>query len=107
MQLGDARSGKLPDQIVAFGRALRRAGVPLDSARIASAVMAVRLVGVERRDDLQAALGAVLVGRPQDIGVFNELFAAYFRNPELEKQLLSQMLPKSPTAKPTARSARA
>lgn len=107
MQLGDARTGKFPDQITAFGRALRRAGVPVDSARIASAITATQLVGLERRDDLQAALGAVLVSRPQDVEVFDELFAAFFRNPELEKQLLSQMLPKSPTAKPAARSARA
>jgi uncharacterized protein with von Willebrand factor type A (vWA) domain len=106
MQLGDARSGKFPEQITAFGRALRRAGVPVDSARIASAIAATELVGVARRDDLHAALGAVLVSRPQDIGVFNELFAAFFRNPELEKQLLSQMLPKSPTAKPQVRTPR-
>ncbi|MBL0919120.1 MAG: VWA domain-containing protein [Hydrogenophaga sp.] len=106
MQLGDARTGKFPDQITAFGRALRRAGVPVDSARIASAITATELVGVARRDDLHAALGAVLVSRPQDIEVFDELFAAFFRNPELEKQLLSQMLPKAPTAKPAARKAR-
>ena len=107
MNLGDARTGKLPDQITAFGRALRRAGVPVDSARIANAIGATQLVGVARRDDLRAALGAVLVSRPQDIVVFDELFEAFFRNPELEKQLLSQMLPKSPTAKPAARTARA
>ncbi|MBX3611933.1 MAG: VWA domain-containing protein [Hydrogenophaga sp.] len=106
MKLGDARTGKFPDQIAAFGRALRRAGVPVDSARIGSAIQATQLVGVERRDDLHAALGAVLVSRPQDIEVFDELFAAFFRNPELEKQLLSQMLPKAPSAKPPTRKAR-
>ena len=37
MQLGDARTGKLADNIAAFGRALRRAGVPMDSSRIALA----------------------------------------------------------------------
>ena len=46
MQLGDARSGKLPDNITGFGRALRRAGVPVDSSRIALAIDAARLVGV-------------------------------------------------------------
>ncbi|MGC4397494.1 vWA domain-containing protein [Hydrogenophaga sp. T2] len=106
MNLGDARKGKFPDQITAFGRALRRAGVPVDSARIAHAIAATELVGVQRRDDLHAALGAVLVSRPQDLEVFDELFAAFFRNPELEKQLLSQMLPKSPNAKAPARKAR-
>ena len=36
-QLGDARSGKLADNLTGFGRALRRAGVPLDAARMALA----------------------------------------------------------------------
>lgn len=33
-QLGDARHGKLADNIAGFGRALRRAGVPVGGARI-------------------------------------------------------------------------
>ena len=37
MQLGDARTGKLADNITGFGRALRRAGVRVDSSRIALA----------------------------------------------------------------------
>lgn len=106
MILGDARSGKLPDHITAFGRALRRAGVPVDSARIASAVTAAQIVGVERKDDLRAALEAVLVSRQQDMGVFSEMFEAFFRNPELAQQLLSQMLPKAAKAHPVRRKAR-
>jgi uncharacterized protein with von Willebrand factor type A (vWA) domain len=106
MILGDARSGKLPDHITAFGRALRRAGVPVDSARIASAITAAEIVGVERKDDLRAALEAVLVSRQQDIGVFGEMFEAFFRNPELAQQLLSQMLPKAAKAHPVRRKAR-
>ena len=35
--LGDARSGKLADNIAGFGRALRRAGLRVDSSRIALA----------------------------------------------------------------------
>ncbi len=106
MILGDARSGKFPDHITAFGRALRRAGVPVDSARIASAITAAEIVGVERKDDLRAALEAVLVSRQQDIGVFGEMFEAFFRNPELAQQLLAQMLPKAAKAHPVRRKAR-
>jgi uncharacterized protein with von Willebrand factor type A (vWA) domain len=106
MILGDARSGKLPDHITAFGRALRRAGVPVDSTRIASAITAAEIVGVERKDDLRAALEAVLVSRQQDIGVFGEMFDAFFRNPELAQQLLAQMLPKAAKAHPVRRKAR-
>ena len=93
MQLGDARSGKLADNLTAFARALRRAGVRLDSARMALATEATLLVGLADRDDLSAALEAVLVSREQDRLVFRELFDAYFRNPDIAQKLLAQMLP--------------
>jgi len=83
MPPGDARSGKLADNLAAFGRALRRAGVPVDSARIALAGQAAELVGVHRKDDFAAALQATLVGREQDRAVFAELFDAFFRDPEV------------------------
>ncbi|QBK05165.1 VWA domain-containing protein [Hylemonella gracilis] len=93
MLLGDARRGKLPENIVGFGRALRRAGVHLDGARIALACEAAQWVGVAHKPDLGAALEAVLVSREQDRAVFRELFDAYFRDPEVAHKLLAQMLP--------------
>lgn len=93
-QLGDARAGKLADNLTGFGRALRRAGVPADSARLVLAQQAALLVGVNAKNDLGAALEAVLVSREQDRHVFRELFDAYFRNPDIAKKLLAQMLPK-------------
>ncbi|HET8747791.1 MAG TPA: VWA domain-containing protein [Ramlibacter sp.] len=91
--LGDARSGKLADNIAGFGRALRRAGLRVDSARIALAQEAAQLVGVDDKQDLGAALEAVLVSREQERAVFRELFDAFFRDPELAHRLLAQMLP--------------
>ena len=93
MQLGDARSGKLADNISGFGRALRRAGVRVDSSRIALATEAALAVGLERKQDVSAAMEAVLVSREQDRLVFRELFDVYFRNPEIAQKLLSQLLP--------------
>lgn len=93
MQLGDARRGKLADNITGFGRTLRRAGVRLDAARIALAQQAALLVDIGRRDDLAAALEAVMLSREQDRLVFRELFDAYFRNPDVANKLLAQMLP--------------
>ncbi|PNG55725.1 MULTISPECIES: VWA domain-containing protein [unclassified Variovorax] len=92
-QLGDARRGKLADNMAGFGRALRRAGVRTDSARIALAAEAAMLVGVHSRLDLAAAMEAVMISREQDRGVFRELFDAWFRDPELAAKLLAQMLP--------------
>jgi uncharacterized protein with von Willebrand factor type A (vWA) domain len=93
MQLGDARTGKLADNIAGFGRTLRRAGVRLDASRIALAQQAALLIDLSRRDDLGAALEAVMLSREQDRVVFRELFDAYFRNPDIAAKLLAQMLP--------------
>lgn len=93
MLLGDARSGKLAANITGFGRALRRAGVRTDSARIALAQEAAMLVDVGDKADLGAAMEAVLVSREQDRMVFRELFDVYFRDPEVANKLLSQLLP--------------
>ena len=95
MLLGDARTGKLADNLTAFGRTLRRAGVPVDASRMALAQQALQCVGVDRRGDVSAALEAVLIGREQDRAVFRELFDAFFRDPELANKLLSQMLPRA------------
>ncbi|WP_213955622.1 MULTISPECIES: VWA domain-containing protein [unclassified Variovorax] len=92
-QLGDARSGKLAGNMASFGRALRRAGVRTDAARIALAAEAAMLVGVDTRFDFAAALESVMVSREQDRMVFRELFDAWFRDPELAKKILQQMLP--------------
>nr|WP_295785115.1 VWA domain-containing protein [Rhodoferax sp.] len=93
MQLGDARVGKFSDNLAAFGRTLRRAGVRIDPARIALAADAALTVGLDRREDLSAALEAVLISREQDRLVYRELFDAFFRDPNMAHKLLAQLLP--------------
>ena len=102
MQLGDSRAGKFFGNLAAFGRALRRAGVPLDSARMALAADACLAVGLAQRDDVSAALEAVLVSREQDRMVFRELFDAFFRDPDMAQKLLSQLLPGRERPSPAA-----
>jgi uncharacterized protein with von Willebrand factor type A (vWA) domain len=103
MQLGDARTGKFADNIAGFGRSLRRAGVRVDSARIALAQQAAQLVDVSRKDDLGAAMEAVMVSREQDRAVFRELFDAFFRDPKVAHKLLAQMLPSAESKAEPAR----
>lgn len=93
MQLGDARAGKLADNISAFGRSLRRAGVRVDSAQIALAQQAALWVGMKSKEDLSAALESVFISALQDRAVFQELFEAYFKDPNMGAKLLAQMLP--------------
>lgn len=108
MVLGDARAGKLADNLTGFGRMLRRAGLPIDTARISLAQQALGMIDVGRKSDVEAALRAVLVSRQEDQHVFADLFEAYFRNPEIAKQLMAQLLPQAKAeSNPPARSARA
>ena len=93
MLLGDARVGKLGDNITGFGRALRRAGVKVDSQKIALANTAALVVGLGHKDDLSAALEAVMITREQDRLVFRELFDVYFQDPKVANKLLAQLLP--------------
>ena len=93
--LGDARSGRLAGNLVGFARALRRAGVAVDAGRMALAQQALALVGLAR-EDMAATLEAVFVSHAQDRAVFRELFDAYFRNPDVARQLLAQLLPQAP-----------
>jgi uncharacterized protein with von Willebrand factor type A (vWA) domain len=58
------------------------------------------LIGLEDKRDFRAALESTLLCRQQDREVFDQLFEAYFRNPELTQQLLAQMLPKTTEAAP-------
>jgi uncharacterized protein len=91
--LGDARSGKFTENLVGFGRALRRAGLKVDSSRIVMASHALQVVGLSSKSDLSAALEAVMVSEQQDRDVFRELFDVYFKDPQLANKLLSQLLP--------------
>ena len=76
--LGDARSGKFAENLVGFGRALRRAGVQIDSSKIALATRAAQIVGLGNKHHLSAALQSVLISEQQDLAIFSDLFAAYF-----------------------------
>jgi uncharacterized protein with von Willebrand factor type A (vWA) domain len=93
--LGDARHGRLAENLVAFARTLRRAGLSIDASRMALAQQAAGLVDLGRREDLSAALEAVFVNREQDRAVFRELFEIFFRDPKVANKLLAQMLPTS------------
>lgn len=93
MLLGDARVGKLADNIAGFGRALRRAGVKVDSQRIGLAKEAALAVGISEKEDLGAAFEAVMISREQDRLVFRELFDVYFQDPKVANKLLAQLLP--------------
>src|SRR3546814_499489 len=98
-QLGDARRGKFVGNLMAFGRALRRAGLPVDAARMALAQQALMRIGPVNKVDVASALECVLVNRHQDRDVFREMFQAFFKDPELAHRLLAHTVPQSAAPK--------
>ena len=82
------------DNLVHFARVLRRAGLQVGPDRVLSAIAAVQAVGVERREDLHAALSAVMLDRHEQQAIFDAAFDAFFRDPKLLERLMYLMLPK-------------
>ena len=70
---------KLAENIFLFGRVLRATGVDVHHGRLIDAVRALEWIGIERRDDVAAALRSLLVHRQEDIPRFDEAFEHFFR----------------------------
>ena len=64
---------------VGFCRALRRAGVRLPPSATVNFVEALGLVGVETRDAVYWSGRATLIHRPEDIGLYDRVFAVYWQ----------------------------
>ena len=76
-QLGDARSGKLADNLTGFGRPYARRCA--DRCRPHGAGTASPVAGGLARQAWPPRWRAVLISREQDRQVFRELFAVYFQ----------------------------
>jgi len=69
----------LLDNLLLFGRILRRAGVEVHSARMLDLADALALIGFESRDDVYHACRTLLVHRPGEIPLFDRAFDAFWR----------------------------
>ncbi|MCD6675095.1 MAG: VWA domain-containing protein [Burkholderiaceae bacterium] len=87
-------AGRIAENIAHFARVLRAAGLPVGSDRVLAGIAAVELVGIERRDDVHAALSAVMIDRHEQQTVFDAAFAAFWRDPKLLERLMYLMLPR-------------
>ena len=66
-------SGPLP-QLIAFGRDLRRRGLPVGTGRILTFVRAVSALGFADRDALYWAGRTSMIARKDDIAAYDEAF---------------------------------
>ncbi len=84
----------IAENIVHFARVLRTAGMPIGPDRVLAAMAAVEHVGLNRRDDVHAALSAVMLDRHEQQVIFDAAFDAFWCDPKLLEQLMYLLLPK-------------
>jgi len=92
--------GRLLENLMHFGRALRAAGLPVGPGKVLAAAEAVQAVGITNRNDFYWALHAVLVNRRDQRELFDQAFHIFWRNPQLLEKMMGLLLPemRSPEA---------
>ena len=68
---------------------LRGAGMAIGPDRVLAALAAVELVGPQRRDDVHAALGAVMLERHEQQPLFDAAFDSFWSDPQSLQRPLS------------------
>ncbi|SIT35093.1 Carbon monoxide dehydrogenase E protein [Paraburkholderia piptadeniae] len=90
----DPGSPTLARNVVHFVRLLRGAGLPMSPAQAVDALEALHFIELDRRDDVRAALAALLVRAPDERELFNAAFDLFWRDPDWEGKLRALLLPK-------------
>jgi uncharacterized protein with von Willebrand factor type A (vWA) domain len=83
----------IAENLVHFARVLRGAGLTVGPDRVLQAIAALEAVGVERRDDVHAALSAVMLDKHEQQPIFDAAFAAFWRDPKLLERMMALLLP--------------
>lgn len=66
------------DNLIAFGRLLRRRGLQVDTGRIIDLADALQFINLRLRDDVRAACLTLLVQRQEDLRTFDSLFDLFW-----------------------------
>lgn len=89
----DGAGGRLAENIMYFGRVLRRAGLPIGPGQVIEAMRAVSQVGLGSRKDFYWSLFSVFVNRRDQREVFDQAFHIFWRNPEILERMMQLVLP--------------
>ena len=76
-----------------FARLLRATGMPVGTGSVLNAIRAVSLIGIESQQDLHTVLLSQFVTRREQMPIFDQTFALFWRNPKLMEKLMGAMLP--------------
>jgi uncharacterized protein with von Willebrand factor type A (vWA) domain len=85
--------GRLAENILYFGRALRAAGLPVGPGAVLDALEALKAAGVGTRYDFYWTLHAVFVKRHEHSVIFDQAFRLFFRKRAYLERLMSMMMP--------------
>ena len=77
--MGSGEAGHFLNNLLLFGRLLRRLGLDVHTGRLLDAVRVLEDIGVYRRMDVRSALRTLMVHRREDLPVFDEAFAVFWR----------------------------
>ena len=75
----EGEPGHLLDNLLLFGRLLRRLGLDVHTGRMLDAISVLEDIGVRRKADVRAALRTLLVHRRDDLPLFDEAFDVFWR----------------------------
>lgn len=102
--VGEAASGqgRLAQNILYFGRALREAGLPVGPGAVLDAIAAIEAAGIGGREDFRAVLHAVFVKKHEHTIIFDQAFDIFWKRRGFMEKLIALMSPVAPNAPPPA-----
>ena len=77
--MASGEAGQILNNLLLFGRLLRRLGLDVHTGRMLDAVHVLENIGVSRRADVRSALRTLMVHRKDDLPVFDEAFDVFWR----------------------------
>lgn len=100
-------TGLIADNLAYFARALRGAGLKVGPGSVLDAVHALESGALGGREDVYWTLHAVFVKRREDMGLFNQAFALFWRRRALIEKMMAMLSPEAlappkPAGKPEA-----
>ena len=84
----------LAHNVMHFGRVLRQAGLPVPTERIALALTALQIAGLESKRDFHDTLAACFIDRVEHRELFEQAFYLFWRDPDLAGRMMALLLPK-------------
>lgn len=80
----------MAENLIEFVHLLRIMGLRISAAEVLDAFRALEEVDLAQKDSFKAALQCTLIKKPEDLGVFQEVFRVFFAPPEQKQQWIQE-----------------